>query len=277
MQYSLTKKDVEKLLDKSSKTVSRYIKAGKLHPIKKKTNGYMSYRFALEDVEDFIKGQGGHRGQTTKGQGTNDNSPTPNNQDRVNNLNGGTGGTNDVKKDTPEDIGDRTEDKGALPLLEKTLDMLQTTLDNQSKQIENQSRQIDNLTNTQQFLINENTGFRKMLGLPTTREDIVNETKEGEVVDTEEGTKDRTQDKPKKKGGTKTKRQPKKKPSKKAKTTKRHRGQKPKTKPKTKPITSKETVKQKVAKPSKTLGKKLPRVKKSKPKEKFNLFKWIKG
>lgn len=235
MDYNLTKKDVEKLLDKSGKTITRYIKAGKLHPIKKKRNGHLMYLFSLEDVEDFIKGQGGHTGQTVSGQGTkggtNDNTPTPDNDGRVKNLNEETGGTNKGtdgdKKDTPEDTGDRTKDTKTFALLEKTLGMLQTTLDNQSKQIENQSRQIDNLTNTQQFLINENSGFRKMLGLPTAREDIINGSKEGEVVDTEEGTRDKTQ----KTGETKPKRQPSKKPKAKTKTTKGHKGQKQKTKP----------------------------------------------
>lgn len=271
MDYNLTKKDVEKLLNKSSKTISRYIKKGSLHPIKKKVDGYITYLFAIEDIEDFTRGQSGHEGQSTKGQGTNggtfDTTPTPDNTDRVNNLHGGTQGTNggtfESKKDTPEDTGDRTGDSKAFELLEKTLGMLQTTLDNQSKQIDTQSKQIENLTHTEQFLINEVSGFRKMLGLPTTREDILNGTKEGEVVDTSEGTKDRTQDKTPKTEGTKTTGHTVKKVTSKAKQSRGQRGQKDKTrgdkqpKTKTKPITSDKTAKPKESK------------------KRFNFFKWI--
>jgi len=269
MDYNLTKKDVEKLLNKSSKTVSRYIKANKLHPIKKKLNGYVTYLFAVEDIEEFTRGQSGQGGQDTIGQGTNggtfDTPPTPDNVGSVNNLHGGTEGTNhrtnEGKKDTPQDTGDRTGDSKAFELLEKTLGMLQTTLDNQSKQIDTQSKQIENLTHTEQFLINEVSGFRKMLGLPTTREDILNGTKEGEVVDTSEGTKDRTQDKTPKTEGTKTTGQSVKKVTSKAKQSRGQGGQKDKTRgdkqPKTKPITSGKTAKPKESK------------------KRFNFFKWI--
>lgn len=270
MDYTLTKKDVEKLLNKSSKTISRYIKRGLLHPIKKKVDGYITYLFALEDIEGFTRGQSGHEGQTTRGQGTNrgtnGNTPTPDNTEGVNNLHGETGGTNretfrgkkDTTGDTPEDIGDRTRDTDTLALLEKTIGILEKTLDNQSKVLDNQSRQIDNLTNTQQFLINENSGFRKMLGLPTAREDIVNGTQEGEVVDTE----DRTQNKTQETQGTKSKGQVKKKPVNKAKQNKGHRGQKSKNKPKSKPVTS---------------NKPEVKVAPKKSKKKFSLFSWIRG
>jgi hypothetical protein len=62
MDYNLTKKDVEKLLNKSGKTISRYIKRGLLHPIKKKRDGYITYLFALGDIEEFTRG---HRRQDT--------------------------------------------------------------------------------------------------------------------------------------------------------------------------------------------------------------------
>lgn len=268
MDYNLTKKDVEKLLNKSSKTISRYVKKGLLHPIKKKVDGYITYLFALEDIEGFTRGQRGHEGQDTTGQGTNegtfDTTPTPDNTGRVNNLHGGTqgtnGGTNGSKKDTPEDTGDRTTDNRAFELLEKTLGMLQTTLDNQSKQIDTQSKQIENLTHTEQFLINEVSGFRKMLGLPTTREDILNGTQEGEVVDTGEGTKDRTQDKTPETEGTKTTGQSVKKVDSKAKQNRGQRGQKGKAKPKKQPLTSDKTG---------------VKVEPKKNKKRFNFFKWI--
>ncbi len=268
MDYTLTKKEVEKLLNRSSKTISRYIKQGKLNPVKQKRGSYDIYLFDMEEVSrlkvgDIDGGQG--RRQGTK-RGTNGNTPTPDNIEGVNNLHGETEGTNretfrgkkDTTGDTPEDIGDRTRDTETLALLEKTIGILEKTLDNQSKVLDNQSRQIDNLTNTQQFLINENSGFRKMLGLPTAREDIVNGTQEGEVVDTE----DRTQNKTQETQGTKSKGQDKDKPVNKAKQNKGHRGQKSKNKPKSKPITR---------------GKPEVKVEPKKSKKKFSLFSWIRG
>jgi len=264
MDYTLTKKEVERLLNRSSKTVSRYIKQGKLNPVKQKRGSYDVYLFDMEEVSRLKVGDidgGQDRGQGTN-RGTNGNTPTPDNTGRINNLHGETGETNretfEGKKDTtgdiPEDIGDRTRDIDTLALLEKTIGILEKTLDNQSKVLENQSRQIDNLTNTQQFLINENSGFRKMLGLPTAREDIINGTQDGEVVDTGDKTQE-TQ-------GTKNKGQSKDKPVNKAKQSRGHRGQNGKSKPKSKPLTS---------------DKPEVKVEPKKNKKKFSLFSWIKG
>lgn len=268
MDYTLTKKEVERLLNRSSKTISRYIKQGKLNPVKQKRGSYDVYLFDMEEVSRLKVGDidgGQDRGQGTN-RGTNGNTPTPDNTEGINNLHRETGGTNretfkgkkDTTGDIPEDIGDRTRDIDTLALLEKTIGILEKTLDNQSKVLENQSRQIDNLTNTQQFLINENSGFRKMLGLPTAREDIINGTQEGEVVD----TGDRTQDKTQETQGTKNKGQSKDKPVNKAKQSRGHRGQNGKRKPKSKPLTS---------------DKPEVKVEPKKNKKKFSLFSWIKG
>ena len=233
MEYTLTKKDVEKLLGRSGKTISRYIKSGKLNPIKKKVDGYITYLFTLDDVEEFKRGQSGHDGQDTTGQGTNEETfatgKGDTNKGRVNNLNGGTQETNEgtkqSKKNTPEDIGDRTQETKTLELLQKTIGILEKTLDNQDKVLDNQSRQIDNLTNTQQFLINEVSGYRKMLELPTAREDILNGVKDSEVVDIEDRTEDRTPAKEGTKDKTKKSRQTKTKTTNKVKTKPKDKGQ----------------------------------------------------
>ncbi len=221
MDYTLTKKDVEKRLGKSSKTVSRYIKNKKLNPIKTKRGKYEIYLFCVDEVVEL---EGGHpRGQGTKVGDTPDTQESKK-QGRVNILNGETEGTKvgdkTEAKDTTGDTKDRTQGTPELELLKETIDILKQTLNNQSKQIDSQSRQIDNLTNTQQFLINENSGFRKMLGLGTTREEIIDGVKDGDIVDTGDIVD--------KRGGTKKKTPRKKRTKKTTKTNKGHSGQNPK-------------------------------------------------
>ncbi len=250
MDYTLTKKEVERILNKSGKTISRYIKQGKLNPVKTKRKGYDIYLFSSEEVTKFKPGD------TPRGQGTNQGTfrteEGVENKEGVKNLHGETGGTNqetkEGKKDTPGDTEDRTQGTPELEILRETLGMLKQTLENQSKQIDNQSKQIENLTNTQNFLINENSGFRKMLGLGTTQEDIMNNAQDGVVVD--------TGDKVKKNQGTKKKRTPKKKTVKKRKTTKGQGGQNQGTTP---------------------VKKKKDPTPKKEAKKKFNFIKWLVG
>lgn len=267
MDYNLTKKDVEKLLNKSSKTISRYIKKGLLHPIKKKVDGYITYLFALEDIEGFTRGQSGHEGQTTRGQGTNGGTfrttEQDRNIDRVNKLHGGTEETNEGtkqgKKHTPQDIGDRTRDTETLDILKETIAILKEQLDQKDKQ-------ITNITNTMQFALKEASEYRQMLALPNpTSEakqgatgDILEETEDRTPV--KEGTKDRTQDKTPETEETKTTGHTVKKVVSKAKQNRGQRGQKSKAKPKKQPITS---------------GKTEVKVEPKKNKKRFNFFKWI--
>ena len=184
MDYTLTKKEVEKLLGKSSKTISRYVKQGKLHPVKQKRGNYDIYLFDTQEVSRLKVGdtEGGQvRGQGTKG-GTFDTTPTPDNTDRVNNLHRETQGTNrgdkkdkkDTTGDTPEDIGDRTQgtpETDTLLLLRDTIAILKEQLDRQDKQIKD-------MTNTMQFALKEVSEYRQMLALPNP----VKDSKEGEVV-----------------------------------------------------------------------------------------------
>lgn len=232
MDYTLTKKEVEKLLGKSSKTISRYIKQKKLHPVKQKRGSYDIYLFDMEEVSRLKVGdigdtEGGQvRGQGTK-EGTFNTPPTPDNTDRVNNLHGETQGTNhrtkggkkDTTGDTPQDAEDRTQgtpETDTLALLRDTIQILKEQLDRQDKQIKD-------MTNTMQFALKEVSEYRQMLALPSP----IKENTEGEVVD----IIDRTQDKRQETQGTKSKGQGKDNPVNKAKQNKGHMGQKNKNKP----------------------------------------------
>lgn len=196
MEYTLTKRDVEKLLGKSSKTVSRYIKSGKLTPIKKKVDGYITYLFSLDDIEEFKRGQSGHGGQDTTGQGTNGETFRTTeegvNVGRVSNLNGGTQetreGTKQGKKDIPEDIGDRTQGTELIGLLRDTIDTLKAELEAKNKQIADEKQHTKDLIHSLQFAQNEAKEYRQMLALPTPITPVNDEV----VVDTVDRTEDRT-------------------------------------------------------------------------------------
>lgn len=230
MDYTLTKKEVEKLLGKSSRTISRYIKQGKLHPVKQNKGGYDIYLFDMEEVSRLkvgdigdIEGGQGRRQETN--QETFDTPPTPDNTDRVNNLHGETQETNhktkEGKKDTtgdiPQDIGDKTQgtpETDTLLLLRDTIAILKEQLDRQDKQIKD-------MTNTMQFALKEVSEYRQMLALPNP----VKETAEGEVVDIIDRTQDKVGDKRQGTQETKSKGQGKDKPVNKAKQNKGHSGQ----------------------------------------------------
>jgi len=221
MEYTLTKRDVEKLLGKSGKTVSRYIKSGKLTPVKKKVDGYITYLFSLDDIEEFKRGQSGHEGQDTTGQGTNEEtfrtSKEGVNVGRVNNLNEGTQGTREGtkqgKKDIPEDIGDKTHETQLIGLLRDTIDTLKAELEAKNTQIAEEKQHTKDLIHSLQFAQNEAKEYRQMLALPTPATPVNEEV----VVDTVDRTEDRTpaneetKDRTKKRGQGRTKTVTKKK------------------------------------------------------------------
>lgn len=199
MEYTLTKKDVEKLLNKSSKTITRYIKSGKLRPIKKKVNGYMTYLFSLDDIEELTKGHSGHEGQTDIGQGTNqrtnDNTPTPEKEGGVNILNEGTQGTNhgtkQSKKSELGDIEDRARDTELIDILRDTIGTLKAELEAKNRQIEEEKQHNKDLMNSLQFAQQEAKEYRQMLALPMANTN----SKVGDIIDSDQGTEDRTGDK----------------------------------------------------------------------------------
>lgn len=208
MEYTLTKKDVAKLLERTPKSVSRYVKLKQLHPTLVKKGRYEMYMFNLEEVNRLkVELQGGTlTGEEGKQGGTRDDTPTPEKQGSTNNLHGVQGGTQGGKQEGTKldtSIGDEKLVKTlnrVIDILEKQVDNTKGELETINKVVENQSRQIENMLGTQQFLLNENTAFRKQLGLPTVRDDMNNggysevvemvqeEKQEGKVEEKQGGT-----------------------------------------------------------------------------------------
>lgn len=182
MEYTLTKKDVAKLLERTPKSVSRYVKLKQLHPTLVKKGRYEMYMFNLEEVKRFkVELQGGTlTGEEGKQEGTRGDIPTPDKQGSTNNLHGVQGGTQEGKQEGTKldtNIGDEKLVKTlnrVIDILEKQVDNTKGELETINKVVENQSKQIENMLGTQQFLLNENTAFRKQLGLPTVRDDMNN-------------------------------------------------------------------------------------------------------
>ncbi len=269
MEYTLTKKDVAKLLERTPKSVSRYVKLKQLHPTLVKKGRYEMYMFNLEEVNRFkIELQGGTlTGEEGKQEGTKYDTPTPDKQGSVNNLHGGQGGTQGGKQEGTKDTtkgGDEELVKTlnrVIDILEKQVDNTKGELDTINKVVENQSRQIENMLGTQQFLLNENTAFRKQLGLPTVRDDITNGGY-SEVVDVVQEEKQEGKQGEKVGGTNKQNKQPNQ-PSKKVKNKKKKNKNKKVNDGGNKGGNEKGNNKVQVD------------VKKEKEKEKFNLFKWM--
>lgn len=160
MEYTLTKKEVEKLLGKSPKTISRYIKGKKLNPIKQKNaRGNLVYMFNKEEVDTI--GQGTGRGSNDETFYTGGGKTK---SESANNLNNETGETN---KRTKDKTGDGSGD---------IVEFLK-------EQLVVKDEQIKNLTMSLQFEQQEKVKLINLLGAPKdigdTTEDIA-----GDIVDT---------------------------------------------------------------------------------------------
>jgi hypothetical protein len=180
MEYTLTKKEVEKLLGKSPKTISRYIKSKKLNPIKQKNSkGHLSYMFNKEEVDTIGQGT-----QQETNEGTFYTGEDKAKSDSTNNLNNETGGT---KRGSKDKTGDTAGD--IVGLLKE--------------QINVKDEQIKNLTMSLQWEQQEKAKLINLLGAPKDIGDIT-----GDIVDTVEditGDKEKTkpEEKSKKESGDK--------------------------------------------------------------------------
>jgi regulator of replication initiation timing len=286
MEYTLTKKDVAKLLERTPKSVSRYVKLKQLHPTLVKRGRYQKYMFNIDEVKRFkVSLQEGTLGGKQEGtlEGTSVNTPTPDKQPSVNNLHGVQEGTQEGKQDRKQE-GTKDSTKGEDELvktLNRVIDILEKQVVNTSKVVENQSRQIDEIMVQQRFLLNENTAFRKQLGLPTVKDDVNNGSYSEVVKEVVEVVKEQEE----KQGGKQegkvggTNKQPKqpKQPSKKSKGKGKNKSSSKESKrvnkdgnkgvqeqvkqPKNNPITSGKTAQ--------------PQESKKENRDRFNLFKWI--
>lgn len=186
MEYTLTRKEVAKLLGKDIKTVSRYIKEDKLHPLLEKRGRYELYIFNLEEVKAFKGGidttggrmikQDGTQGgkQDGKLDGTKDGTPYPEAEagkhTRVNNLHT----TEEEKQDGTQDRKQDGTQQGTIDSLIGTLNRAIDVLEEQAKNNSEELKMLKQVVDTQSRQIAElsisNREYKALLGLPTMME-----------------------------------------------------------------------------------------------------------
>jgi len=162
-EYNITLFEACEKLNKSRKTVSRYVRRGLLHPIKVRSQqGTLEYRFSQRDLDDFKSGQG--RQDRQDRQDTEDETgQIAQNKDSP---------VLDIRTvETGQDMIDRTEQTGTLPensdfaiLKEKPDETGQDTGD------ETGNAQIINL------LKETTTTLKEQLGIKDTQIEMLNNT-----------------------------------------------------------------------------------------------------
>lgn len=169
--YNLTLEEASKRLNKSKKTIGRYVKRGLLSPIQDVSDkGTLIYRFSEEDLANFKGGQG--RQDKTKPKGKTGQSETT---QRVSNLHNAK-----TRQDTEKGSVDKSS-------TDKLLAILSSQLEAQNQQIAKQQETINQLTETVKQNSQTLQGYSiKLLQLTEgkTRQDI-----DGQSVVTEDTTK----------------------------------------------------------------------------------------
>jgi len=186
--FNITLFEACELLNRSKKSISRYIRRGLLHPEKVKSQqGTLEYRFSKADIEAFktqeaLNAEGtGQRGQTRR--------DTLKGENRLNK-----GENNQSRQDTTEQTGherqDRTRQDGeVITLLKETTGLLKEQLVKKDEQIKDLGGKIDQLIERDRetnILIGQLQN--KVLMLEQPKETIIN----GNIDETRQDTPDKT-------------------------------------------------------------------------------------
>ena len=212
--FNITLFETCELLNRSKKSISRYIRRGLLHPEKiKSQQGTLEYRFSKADIEAF-KAREAQNAEQARQDRTEETDQTGHkepikkpeflkNQDFK-------GQTGETRQDTPEQTGHGRQDKTGqdgevITLLKETTGFLKEQLVKKDEQIKDLSEKIDQLIQRDRetnILIGQLQSKVLMLEKP-------NEPINGEADETGHGRQDKTgqdkagetgQDKPVKKG-----------------------------------------------------------------------------
>lgn len=145
--YNLTLFEACEVLNRSKKSISRYIRQGLLHPEQVKSQqGTLEYRFSKEDLEAFkaLKAektdQTGHLDQTRQGR-----QDTLKRENRLNKVE-----NDQSRQDTPEETGHGRQDKTGqdseiIKVLKETTGLLKGQLIKKDDQIKDLGGKIDEL------------------------------------------------------------------------------------------------------------------------------------
>lgn len=143
--FNITLFEACELLNRSKKSISRYIRRGLLHPEKVKSQqGTLEYRFSKADIEAF-KAQEAQRADET-GQDTRDRTEETRETGHLKTafienkeLLG------ETRQDTPEQTGHERQDNEVITLLKETTGLLKEQLTKKDEQIKDLGGKIDQL------------------------------------------------------------------------------------------------------------------------------------
>lgn len=166
--FNITLSEACKLLNRSKKSISRYIRQGLLHPEKiKSQQGTLEYRFSKADIEAF------KAREAQNAEGTRETGHTKSNFVENKDI-------KDILEQTRQDTSDKTGHDGeVITLLKETIELLKEQLAKKDEQIKDLGWKIDQLIERDRetnILIEQLQ--RKILMLEKPKGPINNETTE---------------------------------------------------------------------------------------------------
>jgi len=186
--FNITLFEACELLNRSKKSISRYIRRGLLHPEKVKSQqGTLEYRFSKADIEAF-KAQEALNAEQTRQDGTDQTEQTghkePIKKAEFLENKDFKGQTEETRQDTPEQTRqDRTRETGqdseVITLLKETTGLLKEQLTKKDEQIKDLGGKIDQLIERDRetnILIGQLQS--KVLMLEKPKEPIISEAEE---------------------------------------------------------------------------------------------------
>lgn len=191
-----TKSEVANILNRSEKTISRYIKDGLLHPIKMKgASGQEAYFFKSVEVDKLKEGT--KRGDKSKIKSKGKNHTKGDTVDRNDNNKDWTKRGQRLDKEGTKG-GQRVDiNQEVLGMLQDTINILKDELKAKNQQLSDARSHSKDLMNSLQFAQQENLQLRNFLALPSGTD-----LKKTDIVEVERVDKDWT--KTGQKEGTKT-------------------------------------------------------------------------
>lgn len=144
--YNLTLFEACEILNRSKKSLSRYIRKGLLHPKEVKSKqGTLEYRFSESDILEFREREKARQDRQDTGDETRQDTPsTPLPQENTESVATETK-TEETRQDTPDRTDETRQDNIIVSLLKETTHFLKEQLQKKDEQIKDLGSKIDQL------------------------------------------------------------------------------------------------------------------------------------
>lgn len=144
--YNLTLFEACEILNRSKKSLSRYIRKGLLHPKQVKSKqGTLEYRFSESDLLEFREREKARQDRQDTGDETRQDTPsTPLPQENTESVATETK-TEETRQDTPDRTDETRQDNVIVSLLKETTHFLKEQLQKKDEQIKDLGGKIDQL------------------------------------------------------------------------------------------------------------------------------------